>query len=371
MTTPSARILFVTFDAGGNFPPVITLGREFARRGHHVTVLGHSQQRSKVEAAGLEFVAYSNAPSWSSSGHKSTAATLWGYLALFTTPALVDDALAASRTADLVVVDCMLLSVMAALNAAPKPTIALFHAYHAYLDGPWRRGPIGVAARMRGLSSRRIWGSTDLEVVISDQALDPDGRRPGATGNTFWSGPAEPAARPLTHQTPPTVLASLSTTYFPAQQQTMQNILDAAATLPIHLIVTTGPAIDLSRLRVPANAELHEYVPHADVLPDCVAVIGHGGHSTTFQALAHGLPLIVMPMHPLLDQPMVGRSVARAGAGIVLRKNASATRIASALTRILDEPGYSASAQAIGRRLGPGDGTARAVDRILEELAPR
>lgn len=82
-------------------------------------------------------------------------------------------------------------------------------------------------------------------------------------------------------------------------------------------------------MRVPANAELHEYVTDADVLPDCVAVIGHGGHSTTFPALAHGLPLIVIPMHPLLEQPMVGRSVTRAGAGIVLWKKASAPRIAS------------------------------------------
>ncbi|MFJ6097800.1 glycosyltransferase [Williamsia muralis] len=370
MPTPTqpARILFVTFDAGGNFPPVITLGREFARRGHHVTVLGHAQQRRKVEAAGFEFIAYSNAPSWSSSRHKSTASTLWGYLALFTTRTLVADAVAASREADLVVVDCMLLPVMSALNALPQPTIALFHAYYAYLDGPWRRGPIGVVARLRGLSSRQIWGSTDLQVVVSDQALDPAGRHHRAAGNIFWAGPAEPAARPLTPRTPPTVLASLSTTYFPAQQQTMQNILDAAATLPIQLIATTGPAIDPSRLRVPANAELHEYVPHADVLPDCVAVIGHGGHSTTFQALAHGLPLIVMPMHPLLDQPMVGRSVVRAGAGMVLPKKASAARIASALSHILDEPGYSASAQAIGDRLASGDGTTRAVDRMLAEL---
>jgi UDP:flavonoid glycosyltransferase YjiC (YdhE family) len=52
----------------------------------------------------------------------------------------------------------------------------------------------------------------------------------------------------------------------------------------------------------------------------------------------------------------------------VLRKKASAARIASALSRILDEPGYSASAQAIGERLAPGDGTARAVDRMLAAL---
>jgi UDP:flavonoid glycosyltransferase YjiC (YdhE family) len=358
----------VTFDAGGNVPPVLTLGRELSRRGHLVTVLGHEQQRTKVEAAGLGFVAYTHSPPWSSARHKSTVSGLQGYLTLFTSPALVEDAVDAARSADLVVVDCMLLSVLSVLNRGPEPTVALFHAFHRYLDGPWRRGPIGVVARLRGLSARRIWRSADVALVVSDKSLDPSGRRPTTPDNVVWSGPAEPAAAPRVVHTPPRVLASLSTTFFPGQQQTMQNILDAAATLPIHLIATTGPAIDPAHLHVPVNAELHQFVPHADILPQCSAVIGHGGHSTTFQALAHGLPMIILPMHPLLDQPMVGRAVADAGAGLVLSKKASAAQIATALRTLLDEPGYTAAAQTIGERLATGSGTGRAVDRILAEL---
>jgi UDP:flavonoid glycosyltransferase YjiC (YdhE family) len=363
-----ARILFVTFDAGGNFPPVLALGREFARRGHAVTVLGHEQQQMKVEAAGLAFIAYRNSPPWSSSRQKSTSSGLLGYLKLFTSPALVEDAVTAAGSADVVVVDCMLLHVMSALNDLPQPTVALFHAFYGYLDGPWRQGPIGIVAGLRGLRPRRVWGSADLQLVISDVAIDPAGRRRVRPKNVFWSGPAEPVATARVAHTPPRVLASLSTTFFPGQEQTMQNILDAAVSMPIHLIATTGPAIDPARLRVPANAELHQFVPHTDVLPHCVAVIGHGGHSTTFQALAHGLPMIILPMHRLLDQPMVGKAVADAGAGLVLSKRASPARIATALSTIIDEPGYTASAQAIGDRLGAAAGTGRAVDRILTEL---
>jgi UDP:flavonoid glycosyltransferase YjiC (YdhE family) len=357
----------VTFDAGGNFPPVLALGREFSRRGHQVTVLGHEQQRAKVEAAGLGFVAYTHSL-WSSARHKSTVSGLQEYLTLFTSPALVEDAVAAAGSADLVVVDCMLLSVLSALNDQPQPTVALFHAFYRYLDGPWRQGPIGIVARFRGLGPRRIWRATDVALVVSDKALDPSGRRHTTPDNVVWSGPAEPAATPCVTHTPPRVLASLSTTYFPGQQQTMQNILDAAAALPIHLIATTGPAIDPAHLRVPANAELHQFIPHAGVLPQCNALIGHGGHSTTFQALAHGLPMIILPMHPLLDQPMVGRAVADAGAGLVLSKKASAAQIATALRTILDEPRYEAAAQTIAERLAPGSGAGRAVDRILAEL---
>lgn len=360
----NSRFLLVTFDAGGNFPPVPTLGRELRRRGHQVTILGHEQQRAKVEDAGLSFIAYTDPPPWSSVRRRSTIAGLTGYLKMFTTPALVADAVAAAQNCDLVVVDCMLLPVVAALTERNVPTVALFHAFYAYLDGSFRRGPIGTVARFRGLSASKIWRATDLQLVISDQLLDPAGRRSGDLAPILWSGPAEPMARPLTPHSPPRILASLSTTYFPGQRRTLQRILDAAAELPIELIMTTGPAVLPGDLRAPANAEVHQFIPHREILPDCAAVIGHGGHSTTFQALAHGLPLIILPMHPLLDQPMVGRAVATSGAGVRLPKRSSATRIATSLRSILDDPSYAAAAQVIGQRLRAGGGTSTAVDAL-------
>ena len=44
-------------------------------------------------------------------------------------------------------------------------------------------------------------------------------------------------------------------------------------------------------------------------------LVGHGGHGTTMQALAHDLPVLVLPMDDKTDQPLVGRSIERAGAG--------------------------------------------------------
>jgi len=105
--------------AGGNFPRVITLGRELTRRGRDVTVLGHAQQRPQAEAAGSEFVANSNAPSWCPAGRRAPRPHCGGYLARVTTRTLADDAVAASRAANLVAADCMLLPVMSALNALP------------------------------------------------------------------------------------------------------------------------------------------------------------------------------------------------------------------------------------------------------------
>ena len=60
----------------------------------------------------------------------------------------------------------------------------------------------------------------------------------------------------------------------------------------------------------PATPEVHRFVPHVELMPRASLMVGHGGHGTTLQALAHDLPMVLMPMHPMLDQPMVARSVA-------------------------------------------------------------
>lgn len=363
----SHRVLFVTFDAGGNFPPVLTLGRELATRGHEVTVLGHAQQRGKVEAAGLTFVAYTDPPRWSSAKHRGMFSAVLGYLKMFTTAALVDDAIAASEGMGVVVVDCMLLPVMSGLTERGVPVVALFHTFYAYLDNSFRRG-VGLVAKVRGIDVRKTWRATTVQLVVSDRQLDPAGRR-STDPRLVWSGPAEPAALPRLAQEHPVVLASLSTTDFPGQQQTLQNILDAVAAMPIRLVLTTGPAVDPATLDPPTNAEVHQFIPHREVFPTCSAVVGHGGHSTTIQALAHGLPMVIIPMHPLLDQPMVGKAVAASGAGVVLSKRASAAAVATALAQVLDDPSFTAAAQVIASRLADGHGTTRAADVIVEQIS--
>ncbi|WP_369813380.1 glycosyltransferase [Yonghaparkia sp. Soil809] len=139
----------------------------------------------------------------------------------------------------------------------------------------------------------------------------------------------------------------------------MQCALDGAAALDRPVIVTTGPAIDPAYLRLPAGAEVHRVLPHAEAMRRSALVIGHGGYGTTTAALAHGLPLVMLPLHPMIDQPMVARAVQDAGAGPALPKRASSARIASAAGRALGEPGYRAGAA----RLGTGIPAARAPQR--------
>ena len=116
-------------------------------------------------------------------------------------------------------------------------------------------------------------------------------------------------------------------------------------------------------------------MPHADLMPRASLVIGHGGHGTTMQALAHDVPLVLMPMHPLLDQPMVARSVAAAGAGRVVPKKATAAELTPVITEMLAEGPHRAAAARLGAQIRALPGATYSADHIealaLDPVAPR
>jgi UDP:flavonoid glycosyltransferase YjiC (YdhE family) len=77
-----------------------------------------------------------------------------------------------------------------------------------------------------------------------------------------------------------------------------------------------------------------------------------------------------MPLHPLLDQPMVGRRVEESGAGRVLSRKVRPHQVASAVQELLHDDSYRIAAQRIADEIRPTGGTDGAAD-LLEELAGR
>ena len=134
--------------------------------------------------------------------------------------------------------------------------------------------------------------------------------------------------------------------------------------LDTRVVATTGPAVDPGDQTAPANAEVHRFVPHAELMPQASLVIGHAGHGTTMQALAHDLPMVLMPMHPMLDQPMVARSVAAAGAARVVPKKATAAQLAPVIAMLLADGPHRAAAAKLGAEIRALPGAAGAADRI-------
>ena len=149
----------------------------------------------------------------------------------------------------------------------------------------------------------------------------------------------------------------------------LQRILDATAGLDARVIVTTGPVLDPGELRTAANHEVHRYVPHDELMPQVSLVVGHGGHATTMRALAHGLPMVLMPMHPMLDQPMVGRAVADAGAGEVVRKKAGPDQLRPVFERLLQDGPHRAAAHRLSAEIRELDGVHGGADLVQGVLA--
>ncbi len=361
-----ARILFVTWDGGGNVPPATTIAAELQRRGHHVRFVGHATQREHLEGLGFAFTAYEGVRPFSAVEPSS----LLRSIALFTDRAMGRAVLAdlERQPADLVVADGLLLGVLAPLLAAGQRYVTLVHLFDAYLRRVWARTPIGAVGRLRGMTPARLWAGAALEVVATLPSLDPGARGPLPRTRRF-TGPALariPEPHDLTAHDP-AVLVSLSTYSYPGMTACLQRILDATADLDARVVVTTGPVIDPADLRPAPRHEVHRFVPHDELMSRVSLLVGHGGHATTVRALAHDLPMVVMPMHPLLDQPMVGKAVAAAGAGRVVAKKASVAEMREAVQHLLGTGPHRQAAARLGAEVRASDGASRAAD-LVEEL---
>jgi len=88
---------------------------------------------------------------------------------------------------------------------------------------------------------------------------------------------------------------------------------------------------------LPASIRHVSYAPFSLLLPSCAAIVHHGGIGTTSQALAAGVPQLIMPMAH--DQPDNAARVVRLGVGDFLYPSAFDAESASAvLGRLTSSP---------------------------------
>lgn len=353
--------LLATWSGGGNVPPALAIAAELVRRGDTVRVIGHNDQRGTIEAAGFAFEPYPTGTQWVGAEGSNPVAMF----RMFCDAALGDDVVASltREPVDAVIVDCMLLGVLARVQQSGARTIVVAHSFMSFWHR-WRRNPLTALFSARlGARADRLWDAADAVLVTALPELDAASSDAGPT----WVGPVVPAES--VSSSGDAVLVSLSSINLPGQRAVLQRAIDAVAELELPLIVTTGPAMSADELQLPAGAEVHAYLPHPEAMRRARVVIGHGGHGTTMTALAHDLPLVMIPLHPMIDQPMVAAAVEQAGAGIALKKNASPRVIAAAVRRVLDEPQYRAGAARLGASIRETHAAAAAADRIAHALA--
>ena len=369
-----AEIVFVTWDGGGNLPPAVGIAGELVRRGHQVWFLGHERQRPSVEGAGFDFSCISPCPSLFGDRTAVDAEGDRSNLGMFTDggPGVDLRELLGRQSADLLVIDGMSLGALKAAYGLNLPVVALMHTYHQFFVNRWARGPIGLLGTVRGRSPQRLWARADRVLVAASSDLDP--ASDPLPANISHIGVVQAPVRSGPKTEPPRILVPLSTIFYARASRNPAAVLDALAgpegseRIDADVIVTTGDTIDPLSLRAGPRVDVQRYLPHDEVMPSVSLVISHGGHSTVMRALCHDVPVLVLPMHAMLDHKMIGESIAGKEAGLVLPRDSKPIDIAAAIGQLLQDPRYRTAAADLGAQLRSQPGQEKAADMIEDLL---
>lgn len=133
-------------------------------------------------------------------------------------------------------------------------------------------------------------------------------------------------------------------TFFNVNLDPFRVVLEALADEPVDVVMTVGNNQDPAALSpFPPNVQVERFIPQSTVLPECAAVVHHGGAGTTFGALAHGVPQVIIPQGA--DNFDHAAMCTRAGTAVtILPGQVDPTTVANAVRRVLQEPGYAAAA---------------------------
>ena len=378
----SGRFLFVVWNGGGNVPPALALGQRLARRGHRVHFLGPRALRSRVDAAGCTFSAYRTVPDWDGSRGRAFEDQPDAFIDLLCGGCVADDVLGglASTQADVAVVDCMLAAALCAAECARVPTAAFVHL----LFQPWvelwgerllavndLRARLGLPA-LEQETPRALLESVSRTLIMTARSLDFPMRLPA---HARYVGPVFPWPSPSRRTSPrpadaPGVLICFSTTY-QHQQGPLQRTLDALSSLPVRAVLTLGDGLSEREIEVPSNVSVSRWVPHADVLPLARVTVTHAGHGTVIASLAHGVPLVCVPLGR--EQFWNAERVTALGAGRTVSAKASVRTLRTAIRDVLESPAYRSAATRMARSIGGYGRGARAVgelERMLETRRP-
>ena len=155
------------------------------------------------------------------------------------------------------------------------------------------------------------------------------------------AGEVRPIVRPvwldgLTHRA--TVYVTLGTIWN-NNLNVFRLVIEALRDL-VNLVVTVGQQNDPALLGPqPKGVIIRSYIPQQELLPWCDVVVTHGGSGTVLGALAHGVPLLVVPQGA--DQWNNAEQIVTVGAGQrLLRDELSDMTVRDCVMALLSEPSY-------------------------------
>lgn len=411
--------LFVTWDGGGNVPPVLGIARRLIERGHDVRVLTEPCLADTVAAMGARFVPFQRhfaredcsrdlMGDWQAKTPIGALRRNFDNVVFGPAPIVAEETWRAIEIErpDVVAADHLLPGALVAARSAGIPRVVLFHTPE-FLPGPGkpaagsgflpRRDLMGRArdeffnraflrligpylATFNDLHRRfglppmtsaadliEQYHQADRRLIMTSEAFDfpmtPAPANARYVGPVLedpeWSGVWESPWSDRDDR--PLVVGSLSST-FQNQRDALQRIITALGMLDARGLVTTGPAMRGERFDAPANVVVAPAAPHSEIFPHAAAVITHAGHGTVMRALVNGVPLLCLPMGR--DQNDNAARVVSRGAGLRVSPSAKPERIAAAVRRLLLEPAFRAGARRLGHAIAADAAAGLAVAEL-------
>lgn len=181
---------------------------------------------------------------------------------------------------------------------------------------------------------------------------------------------------PLTwHNTlpPPACLDRLDrakpTVYLSLGSEGLEDLLGHLSTFAaegVQIVVALGAASADPAMVLPPGVFLERYVNTDALLPHCTLVCCHGGNGTLYQALAHGLPCVVVATHQ--EQYYGGKRIRALGLGEALTLKQVQARglgvVVAALKRVLHDGGCREQARAFAAHLAHWRGGEAGADAV-------
>jgi UDP:flavonoid glycosyltransferase YjiC (YdhE family) len=387
MLAPRMRVLFATRGSAGHVGPLVPFAHACLRAGHEVIVSAQRQFEGNVTLSGLPFtpVDEPTRDEWMplmASFAKLDIETADGVMIsqFFAgldlraeLPAL--RALVESWRPDVIVRESWEFgsTLVAELHQIPIVRVGLGLAEMEESSIRLAAPEVDKARAEEGLPSdpegERL-ANAPFMTMIPAELEDPNVTAPARTSRfrfevtagaeeipDWWPGNVDP----LVYLSFGSVAAGSHLPYYPALYRMA---IEALSPLPIRLLVTVGDAArGIEELgAVPPNVHLETWITHDDVARRADVIVCHGGFGSTLGTLAHGAPLVILPLFSA-DQWANGEAVVRAGAGVTVADDRTVRNVldlpgaetlgqlAGAVTSAINDPSYRREAGRIAEAM--------------------
>jgi calicheamicin 4-deoxy-4-thio-alpha-D-digitoxosyltransferase len=181
-------------------------------------------------------------------------------------------------------------------------------------------------------------------------------------GERAWSGEWSPPADGR-----PVLLVSLGTA-FNHQPAFFRTCLDAFADSPWHVVMAIGRQIEPAELGpVPANAEVHQWMPQLAVLRHAAVFVTHAGMGSTMESLHFGVPLVAVPQ--MAEQDAVARRIVELGLGrMIPPDDVTAEGLREAVDAVAADAGTARRVADLRAEIDGSGGPVRAAE-VVERAA--